>query len=197
MMKQVTEAPVPVRERQPTVPKDLETIVMRLLEKDPARRFASGGEVVAALDGAPVAPLVVEPEAPPPPKYVMDATGIGGHGVPPVQPHDETLTRKEIRQLRRAERRARTLPDRVRKFRGSLFSYGGTTVMLFGINWFTNGGHYWWAVFPRAGDGACDVSRGCRNDGRRGRAFFESRLGEAAAAHASWKPTDTGYRGRR
>jgi hypothetical protein len=126
---------------------------MRLLEKDPARRFASSGEVVAALDGAPVAPLVAEPEAPPPPKYVMDATGIGGHGVPPVQPHDETLTRKEIRQLRRAERRARTLPDRVRKFRGSLFSYGGTTVMLFGINWFTNGGHYWWAVFPALGMG--------------------------------------------
>src|SRR5262245_36453754 len=151
MMKQVSEKPVPIRERQPKVPKNLEKIVMRLLEKDPARRFSSGEEVVAALDGAPVKPLVAEPEPPQLPKYVMDATGVGGHGVPPMSPRDGTLTRKELRQLRRAERRARSLPDRVRKYRGSLFSYGGTIAMIFGINWFTNSGHYWWAVFPAMG----------------------------------------------
>ena len=151
MMKQVTEAPVRVRERQPNVPKSLEKIVMRLLEKDPARRFSSGEDVVAALDGAPVKALVAEPEPPPLPKYVMDTTGLGGHGVAPMPPRDERLTRKELRQLRRAERRARSLPDRVRKYRGSLFSYGGTIAMIFGVNFFTNGGHYWWAVFPAMG----------------------------------------------
>ena len=57
MMKQVTEAPVPLRERRADVPDDLERIVMRLLEKDPANRFANGAALVAALDGAPVTPL--------------------------------------------------------------------------------------------------------------------------------------------
>ena len=38
MMKQVTETPVSVRQRRPEVPRDLEQIVMRLLEKDPANR---------------------------------------------------------------------------------------------------------------------------------------------------------------
>src|SRR5262245_5220922 len=146
MMKHVSESPLPVRARQPNVPRDLETIVMRLLEKDPARRFSSGQDLVAALDGAPVAPLAPEPETAPP-KYVMDVSGIGGHAVEP----QGTLTRKELREERRAKRRARTLPDRVRKYRGNLFSYGGTIAMIFGINWFTNGGHYWWAVFPAMG----------------------------------------------
>src|SRR5262245_15442946 len=146
MMKHVSESPLPVRARQPNVPRDLETIVMRLLEKDPARRFSSGQDLVAALDGAPVAPLAPEPETAPP-KYVMDVSGIGGHAVEP----QGTLTRKELREERRAKRRARTLPDRVRKYRGNLFSYGGTIAMIFGMNWFTNGGHYWWAVFPAMG----------------------------------------------
>src|SRR6185295_13714573 len=46
MMKQVTERPVPVSQRVPGVPRDLEAIVMRLLEKDPVRRFASGEDLV-------------------------------------------------------------------------------------------------------------------------------------------------------
>jgi hypothetical protein len=167
MMKHVTERPVPVRERQPAVPRDLETVVMRLLEKDPARRFSSGQEVVAALDGAPVAPLAPELEPAPVPKYVMDVTGVGGHGVAPHRLREE-LTRKEQRQLRRAERRARTLPDRVRKYRGSLFSYGGTIAMIFGVNWFTNAGHYWWAVFPAMGLGLAALMEGVALIGEEG-----------------------------
>ncbi|HEX3868147.1 MAG TPA: serine/threonine-protein kinase, partial [Gemmatimonadaceae bacterium] len=57
MMKQVTETPMPLRSRRAGVPDDLERIVMRLLEKDPANRLADGESVVAALDGAPVTPL--------------------------------------------------------------------------------------------------------------------------------------------
>jgi Protein kinase domain len=153
MMKHVTERPLSVRTRQPSVPRDLETIVMRLLEKDSARRFSSGQDLVAVLDGAAVAPLA--PESQPEstlPKYVMDVSGIGGHGVAGLHtPEPATLTRKELREMRRAQRRARTLPDRVRKYRGNLFSYGGTIAMIFGVNFFTNGGHYWWAVFPAMG----------------------------------------------
>jgi len=57
MMRQVTERPVPVRRRRADVPDDLERIVMRLLEKDPANRFPNGQALVAALDGAPVTPI--------------------------------------------------------------------------------------------------------------------------------------------
>ena len=62
MMKQVTEAPVPLRQRRPEVPEDLERIVMKLLAKDPAARFADGAMLVDALDGAPVA---LPPQLPP------------------------------------------------------------------------------------------------------------------------------------
>jgi serine/threonine protein kinase len=55
MVKHVTEAPVPPRTRRAEIPRDLERIVLKLLEKDAANRFATGEDVVAALDGAPVA----------------------------------------------------------------------------------------------------------------------------------------------
>src|SRR3954464_2087613 len=50
MMKQVTEKPVPVNDRAAGVPDDLAAIIMRLLEKAPEQRFATGQHVVAALD---------------------------------------------------------------------------------------------------------------------------------------------------
>src|SRR5690349_20724273 len=56
MMKQVMETPVPLRTRRADVPAHLEQIVMRLLEKDPANRFANGAALIAALDGAPMTP---------------------------------------------------------------------------------------------------------------------------------------------
>src|SRR5215467_13118203 len=57
MMKHVTETPVPPHNHRAEIPRDLEQIVLKLLEKDPANRFATGQDVVAALDGTPVAPL--------------------------------------------------------------------------------------------------------------------------------------------
>ena len=50
MMKQVTEKPVPVSRYRHDVPRDLESIVMTLLEKAPEHRFASGTDLIAALD---------------------------------------------------------------------------------------------------------------------------------------------------
>ena len=68
MMRQVTERPVPLRRRRADIPDDLERIVMRLLEKDPANRFQSGQALVAALDGAPVTPVAASaPSASAPP----------------------------------------------------------------------------------------------------------------------------------
>ncbi len=53
-----TEAPVPPRRLRPGVPLDLETIALRCLEKDPARRYGSAREVAEELerwlDGRPI-----------------------------------------------------------------------------------------------------------------------------------------------
>jgi serine/threonine-protein kinase len=62
LAKQVNEAPTPIREINPTVPKDFADAIMRCLAKDPAQRFATALELRAALDavtffadaGAPV-----------------------------------------------------------------------------------------------------------------------------------------------
>ncbi|MEQ9399252.1 MAG: protein kinase [Longimicrobiales bacterium] len=46
------DAPVPVRTRRAEVPEGLAVVVERCLEKDPEARFATAGEVAAALRGA-------------------------------------------------------------------------------------------------------------------------------------------------
>ncbi|MDP1847612.1 MAG: Stk1 family PASTA domain-containing Ser/Thr kinase [Solirubrobacteraceae bacterium] len=51
-LKQVSETPVPPRERNPAVPPELEAIVLHALEKDPADRFADADEFIAALQAA-------------------------------------------------------------------------------------------------------------------------------------------------
>jgi eukaryotic-like serine/threonine-protein kinase len=66
-LKQVSEAPVPPREIDPTIPPALEGVVLRAMEKDPARRFASADEFIEALHAARVAPddVAVVPPRPP------------------------------------------------------------------------------------------------------------------------------------
>jgi serine/threonine-protein kinase len=51
-LKQVGEAPLPPSVLNPAVPPALEAVVLRALEKDPARRFADADEFIAALEGA-------------------------------------------------------------------------------------------------------------------------------------------------
>ena len=50
-LKQVSEAPVPPSVYNPAVPPELDAIVLRALEKDPADRFADATEFAAALEG--------------------------------------------------------------------------------------------------------------------------------------------------
>jgi beta-lactam-binding protein with PASTA domain/predicted Ser/Thr protein kinase len=49
-LKQVSEAPIPPRRRNRKVPPELEAIVLRALQKDPADRFADADEFIAALE---------------------------------------------------------------------------------------------------------------------------------------------------
>src|SRR5919199_2185620 len=46
LVKHLSERPLPIEQRRPDVPPDLSTIVMRLLEKDPANRFAGAAELL-------------------------------------------------------------------------------------------------------------------------------------------------------
>ena len=58
-LKHVSERPVPPADVNPAVPPALEAVVMRALEKDPARRFADAAEFAAALEAARAEPTVV------------------------------------------------------------------------------------------------------------------------------------------
>jgi beta-lactam-binding protein with PASTA domain len=64
-LKQVSEAPVPPRERNPQIPLWLDAVVLRALEKEPAHRFASADEFIEALRGGTLAPVEVVPPPPP------------------------------------------------------------------------------------------------------------------------------------
>jgi serine/threonine-protein kinase len=46
------EAPTPPRERVPTIKAELEGVILRLLEKEPADRFHNAADVISALAGA-------------------------------------------------------------------------------------------------------------------------------------------------
>ncbi len=179
MMKQVTEQVVPPSRLRAGMPSDLERIVLRLLEKNPANRFNEGSDVVAALDGAPVE--AVETSSYPGYSPAQPQHGRSAFGLPfglPTAPMAPMFTgfehmpgynaqimgirsRREARTARKDERRrlkdareeAKPLPDRIRGFRRRLASYVGTTTFLFGINAVTQAGqhHFWWAVFPAMG----------------------------------------------
>jgi serine/threonine protein kinase len=56
LVKQLSEAPVPLRQRCPTVPEGVAAAVMRLLAKDPSARFPDANAFLAALDSGATAP---------------------------------------------------------------------------------------------------------------------------------------------
>lgn len=61
-LKQVSEPPVPPSKHNPQVPPALEAVVLRALEKDPARRFGDADEFIAALEIAnPAHPGILPP----------------------------------------------------------------------------------------------------------------------------------------
>jgi len=96
-LKQVSEAPVPPSVHNPAVPPELDAIVLRALEKEPAHRFADAEEFIAALertrehlaaapDGGSTAVFGALPAAAYP---ATDPTMVAG--ATPVPPTDEEL----------------------------------------------------------------------------------------------------------
>jgi beta-lactam-binding protein with PASTA domain/predicted Ser/Thr protein kinase len=102
-LKQVGEAPVPPSAYNPDIPPALEAVVLRALEKDPARRFADADEFMVALehaaagivpgDGVAAAERtsVLQPTGPmvpiPPPGAYQEVAQVEHYG-PPTQPPD-------------------------------------------------------------------------------------------------------------
>jgi beta-lactam-binding protein with PASTA domain/predicted Ser/Thr protein kinase len=105
-LKQVSEPPVPPSQHNPQVPPALEAVVLRALEKDPARRFADADEFIAALEHVNSAhPPILPPAAaatsvlqatgpmipiPPPGAYQEVAQVEQRYYGPPEPPVDET-----------------------------------------------------------------------------------------------------------
>jgi serine/threonine-protein kinase len=94
-LKQVSELPVPPSAYNPTVPPELDAIVLHALEKEPERRFADADEFIAALERARAA-LVAVPAGQPTAVFgaVADgdptaATAIAGAGGPAGPTEDE------------------------------------------------------------------------------------------------------------
>jgi serine/threonine-protein kinase len=78
LIKQISEAPVPLKERRPDVPDQLAQVVMAMLAKAPSDRFADAAAFVAALDGGPVPNQPAAPTAPatlPAPSAAQALTG--------------------------------------------------------------------------------------------------------------------------
>ena len=186
MMKQVTERPVPIDRLRGDVPRDMQQIVMKLLEKAPDSRFSEGADLVAALDTG----RVPEAERAPSryPTLQTDVPSLAdtlGNGfrfdIPPRGPMmpfgmpgvggriDEQVSKKMARRERQLEKRrwkeekenARPLPERIRSFRKHFASFVGATAFFFGINMATSGfaGFHWW-IFPVMGIGMGLMSEG-------------------------------------
>jgi beta-lactam-binding protein with PASTA domain/tRNA A-37 threonylcarbamoyl transferase component Bud32 len=116
-LKQVSELPIPPSAFNPAVPPELDAIVLRALEKDPARRFADADEMIAELEalrerltaipagqstavfgavpegGEPTGPTALV-GAPPPPPTDQDYAGIYPEEPLPPEPEEERERRR-------------------------------------------------------------------------------------------------------
>ncbi len=89
LIKHLTEMPLPPSSVNPGVPPGLEAIVLRLLEKDPDRRYQNAEELIEALDG--VEDIAVEIAAAPTiavPAPTWDVTLAGGAATGTLRAHE-------------------------------------------------------------------------------------------------------------
>ena len=85
-LKQVSVEPTPPSQRNPLVSPALDAVVMRAMAKDPAARFASADELIAALQqaraGIAPAPAPIANGAPPTAALLVPPLPPGGDGLP-------------------------------------------------------------------------------------------------------------------
>ena len=144
LIKQISEAPVPLLDRRPDVPAPLAQAVMVLLNKAPADRFADATAFVAALDGGPI-PNVPVSAAPAPPAGAPASTAaapIGAGGGVVAQP----FTAMEV---------ARWNTPPVQKFRRNFKRFVAINAVLLIISLLTESDLLWitgiWSVFVAYG----------------------------------------------
>jgi serine/threonine-protein kinase len=77
LVKHISERPTPIEQRRADVPLDLASVIMTLLEKDPANRFPNANAVVQALDSGRV-PTMERPV------YATPANTLSGGAPPPL-----------------------------------------------------------------------------------------------------------------
>lgn len=65
LLQQVKQAPPPPRSITPSIPPALESVILKTLEKNPARRFQTADALASALQ-ASIAPVMVDPATPVP-----------------------------------------------------------------------------------------------------------------------------------
>ena len=83
-LKQVSEAPVPPSAYNQAIPPELDAVVLRALEKDPADRFADADEFIAALEQ--VRAVLAGPRAVAPRCFGPVAAGAGAAAPAPTRP---------------------------------------------------------------------------------------------------------------
>jgi serine/threonine-protein kinase len=92
-LKQVSEEPVPPSQLNPEISPQLEDVVIRALQKDPAYRFADADEFIRALDEVRGAPLATG-------EYTRVATHTGVYpGLPGAVEELEEADRRNLRWL--------------------------------------------------------------------------------------------------
>jgi beta-lactam-binding protein with PASTA domain/tRNA A-37 threonylcarbamoyl transferase component Bud32 len=90
-LKQVNERPVPPSAHNPAVTPELEEVVMRALEKDPARRFPDAESFISALQAARdgTATAIIAPIVPAPPlDPASEAYAYPEEPLPPREPRE-------------------------------------------------------------------------------------------------------------
>ncbi len=158
LMKHVSEPPAPIAKHRRDAPPDLAAAVERALAKRPDDRWQNAGELRDVLAGRHT-PLFA----------VRNPKGAALGARQPVaaapEPAARPLTRREAKDLARAQRRSArgtvaerdlSVRERVRRIRHLLVSYAGTSGVLLAINASVQGEP--WFLIPTAVMGA-DILR--------------------------------------
>ncbi|HEX6060358.1 MAG TPA: protein kinase [Gemmatimonadaceae bacterium] len=149
MMKHVTEAPRPLRERRPAIPPLLAAAIERALAKRPDDRWPTAAMFRDAIAREESMPRGAEaPPAPGRPAW-LPPLGPPPDVHPPV-PRNDRMSRREARRAMRRDEESKPIRERIRGFRRQLMSNGAVIAGLATINGLTSP-EFPWFLFPASG----------------------------------------------